>query len=391
MAVRRYRELLAIPGVRRLTAGNTMTRLSVSMLTLSLLVVGTHAHGYAFAGALVLVYAVTTAVAAPVRGRLADRHPPARVLLGLLAVHLATFVVLYAALVSTAPPAVLVVACLLLGASVPPTGPVVRGLWPRLVPGERMATAYALDGALNSATFVAGPVLAGMLLLALPAHAAVGVTAVVKVTGDALVATSAAVRDIPSRRRPAGGRPGGPLGDGRVRVLLVLMGLDTFTYGCLEVAAVAAAAGRGTAGVPAGLLALGAVVSGLAYGARTWPGGAIAQLLVLTGVGLAVLAAGAGVAGLLLTGVVFAVYGLVNGPAETVKQVLVGDGTPEHQRVEVFSWVFSVMWLGFGLGTTVAGQVSRAGEATPALVAGAGGQLLAVILTATLRRTAAHA
>ncbi|MBB4908091.1 MFS transporter [Actinophytocola algeriensis] len=368
----------------RLTAANNLARLSVSMLSLSLLVAVTQVHGYAAAGLLVLVYAITNAAAGPVRGRLADRFRPRVVLLSLLAVHVVAFVLLCVAL--AAPMAVLVVACLLLGASVPPTGPVVRGLWPVLIPKERLATAYAFDGALNNATFVAGPVLAGVLLLVLPAQVAVAVTGVVKVTGDALVATAPEVRDMPVHQRPT--HLLGPLVHGRIRLLLTLMALDTFTYGCLEVAAVAAASGRGSAGVLTGLLALGSVVSGLAYGARTWPGIAGSQLVVLTGAGVVVLAAGAGSSGMVLAGAVFAAYGLVNGPVETVKQVLIGEGSQAHQRVEVFSWVFSVMWLGFGVGTTVAGQVSSSGETTPALVIATGAQLIAVTLTAARLRHA---
>jgi MFS family permease len=374
--------------VSRLTAANNLARLSVSMLSLSLLVAVTQVHGYAAAGLLMLVYAITNAAAGPVRGRLADRFRPRIVLLWLLAVHVVAFVLLYAALSATM--AVLVVACVLLGASVPPTGPVVRGLWPVLIPKEHLATAYAFDSALNNATFVAGPVLAGVLLLALPAQVAVAVTGLVKVTGDALVATAPEVRTMPVHQRQVAHLLG-PLVHGRVRLLLTLMLLDTFTYGCLEVAAVAAASGQGSAGVLTGLLALGAVVSGLAYGARTWPGIAGSQLVVLTGAGVVVLAAGAGLTGMVLAGAVFAAFGLVNGPVETVKQVLIGEGSPAHQRVEVFSWVFSVMWLGFGLGTTVAGLVSSAGETGPALMVATGAQLLAVALTAAWLRNAAFA
>ena len=65
----------------------------------------------------------------------------------------------------------------------------------------------------------------------------------------------------------------GPLADGRIRLLLGMVVLDTFAFGCLEVTAVAAASGQGFAGVFTSLLALGAVVSGIAYGARHWPGG----------------------------------------------------------------------------------------------------------------------
>jgi hypothetical protein len=176
-----------------------------------------------------------------------------------------------------------------------------------------------------------------------------------------------------------------------VRLLLLLMGLDTFTFGCLEVAAVAAASGQGSAGVLTSVLALGAAVSGLAYGARTWPGRPGTQLLVLTAACAAVLAGGATTSGMVLAGVVFGAFGLVNGPVETVKQVLVGEASPAHQRNEVFSWVFSVMWLGFGIGTTVAGQLASSEETTAALLVAAGAQTLAVVVTAVRVPSLRHA
>jgi predicted MFS family arabinose efflux permease len=91
------------------------------------------------------------------------------------------------------------------------------------------------------------------------------------------------------------------------------------------------------------------------------------------------------VAGIVLVGIVvgtaFVLFGLANGPVETVKQVLIGEVSPAHQRIEVFSWVFSIMWLGFGLGTTVAGQLAESGRAAPTMLVAAAAQLVAVLVT----------
>jgi hypothetical protein len=71
--------------------------------------------------------------------------------------------------------------------------------------------------------------------------------------------------------------------------------------------------------------------------------------------------------------------------------VLIGEASPAHQRIEVFSWVFSVMWLGFGLGTTVAGQLASSAETTATLLVAAGAQTLAVIVTTVRTRSLSHA
>jgi len=386
--MRRYRELLAIAGVPRLTGAVLLSRVSTSMLNLSLLVTATQLYGYAAAGVLLMVYALATAVGGPVRGRLADRYEPRTVMLTLLAGHAVAYVGLLVGLLMVAPMPTVAVAAVALGLSVPPAGPVVRGLWPTIVPAEGLPTAYAFDAALNTATFLAGPMIAGGLLLVMAPPLVVGMTGAVKLVGDALVAIAPTLRG--RRPTPAPGRRSffGPLTDGRVRLLLGMILVDTFTFGSLEVAAVAAASGQGGAGVFTSALALGGVVSGLAYGTRTWPGSARTQLVVLHGGGAVVLAAGALDAWpLVLIAAVFIVYGLVNGPVETLKQMLVGDVAADGQRIEAFAWVFSVMWAGFGIGTTVAGRLVDNGEPGGALYAAAAAQVLVVVVAmAGMRR-----
>lgn len=385
--MRRYRELLRTPGVGRLTAAVLLSRVSTSMLNLALLVAVTQRHGYASAGLLLMVFAIVNSVAGPFRGRQADRTAPHRVMLWLLVGHTVAWAGLFAGLLVDAPVAVLCVAGAALGMTVPPAGPVVRGLWPSIVPADRLTTAYAFDAALNTATFLAGPMIAGGLLLAMPATAVVGVTGVVKITGDLLTAISPALR---RRKDPQPAQKSGffgPLANGRVRLMLGLLLLDTFAFGCIEIAAVAAASGTGAAGVFTSAMALGSVVSGIGYGARTWPGSPRAQLVTLHTCG-AVLLATTGLAGVVMLAVLYTLYGLVNGPSETLKQMLVGDVAPEGQRIEAFAWVFSIMWAGFGIGTTVAGRLVSDGQPGGALYAAATAQaVVAVVAFIGLRHT----
>jgi MFS transporter len=378
--VRRYRELLAVAGVVRLTSAVLASRLTTSMLNLALLVAATQAYGYATAGVVLTSYAVVNAVVGPVRGRTADRREPRRVMITLSVANTVAFGGLVGALAAGAPAPLLAAAAGVLGATVPPTGPVVRGLWPLLVPAERLPTAYAFDAALNTATFVSGPMVAGGLLLVLDPAVVVAITGAVKLVGDVLVAVAPALRAHQRTTAPHG-RFFGPLGDGRVRVLLGMVALDTFSFGCLEVVAVAAARGQGSAGVFASLLAVGGVVASIGYGARSWPGSSRAQLITLHLGGAAVLLAGVpGAGAVVLVGAVFLVYGLVNGPVETLTQVLLGDLSPDGQRIEVFAWAFSVMWAAFGIGTTVAGRLVGDGDIVPPLLACVAAQVLIALV-----------
>ncbi|HEX2130699.1 MAG TPA: MFS transporter [Actinophytocola sp.] len=384
--MRRYRELLAIAGVPRLTVAVLLSRVSTSMFNLALLVAVTQGYGYGEAGLLMMVFALTNAVAGPVRGRLADRRRPRRLMLVLLGWHVGAYAGLAVGIASGAPVGVLYAVAVVLGASVPPAGPVVRSLWPHLVPAGRLPTAYAFDAALNTATFVSGPLFAGALLLVLPAFWVLAATGVVKLVGDALVAVAPALRARPEPSTKARRRGFGPLANGRVRLMLTMVALDTFGFGCLEVTAVAAARSEGSAGVFTSALAVGGVVSGVAYGARAWPGTARTQLVVLhLGAAVALAAgslAGAAGFGLVLVGLVFAAVGLCTGPVETLQQVLIGEHSPDDQRIEAFAWVFSTMWVGFGVGTTVAGQLAEPGVTGPTLLAAGLAQLGIVVLAA---------
>jgi hypothetical protein len=149
---------------------------------------------------------------------------------------------------------------------------------------------------------------------------------------------------------------------------------------------VAAASGQGSAGVFISLLAVGGVVSGIAYGARRWPGSVRAQLITLHAAAALVLAGAAAArpagVGLVLLAAAFAGFGLLTGPVETVQQLLVGEVSDPRQRIEAFAWVFSVMWAGFGVGTTVAGRLAEAGGTRWTLLAAAAGQLAIVLIAA---------
>jgi predicted MFS family arabinose efflux permease len=86
----------------------------------------------------------------------------------------------------------------------------------------------------------------------------------------------------------------------------------------------------------------------------------------------------------------YTLYGLVNGPGETLKQMLVGDVAPEGQRIEAFAWVFSVMWAGFGIGTTVAGRLVDNGQPGGALYAAAATQAMVVVVALVGMRRPHH-
>jgi MFS family permease len=379
--MRSYRELFGVAGVPRLVLAAGLSRLTTSMLALALAFAVSEQRGsLADAGLVLTAHAVAIAAGAPVAGRLADRLGPRRVLAAYLVVHTLGYAALLAALTARADTLAIGLAAVLVGGSLPPSAAVLRGHWPVVVAAGRLRTAYAFDSALNSATFVAGPLVAGILVAAVSPVVAILLAATTKVVGDALLATTSSL----GRAAPSGeSRRLGPLADRRVRLVLVIVALDTFGYGCLDIGAVAHGNGSGViAGLLLGALSAGEVLGGLGYGARPAPGQLRRQLVVLHLVSAVLLASTGLVAAVPLLVLGYLAAGLAGGARDTVNQLLLTGTAPPAYRTEAFAWLGTFMWAGFGLGTATAGQLQDRAGSTAVYVAAAGAALLAAALAA---------
>lgn len=149
-----YRDVLALPGVRRLALIGFLVRVpaTAAAIVVTLHVVLTLHHGYAAAGTVAAAAMTGRALGAPLLGRLVDRR-------GLRPV-VALTVVAEAAFWSVAPwlpyPGLLAGALLggLLGL---PVYSVVRQAIAALVPAERRRPAYALDSMSVELSYLVGP------------------------------------------------------------------------------------------------------------------------------------------------------------------------------------------------------------------------------------------
>lgn len=336
--------------------------------------------------------------AAPAAGRLADRCPGRLVLGGFLCAHAAAYGLLLAALAARPPTAALVTATELLGATTPPASPVIRAAWPRLVRGDTLRTAYTIDSAATELTFVVGPLAVSALLPVLSARTIVACAGAAFLLGVlALIASGVTAPSGPPASRP--GRRGriarltGPLAHPPTLLLLIVAACATFGYGCLRVAAVASATHFGStasAGVLMGLLSAGTLIGGLTYGARTWPGSGRRRLIILCTADTAILSADAAAPRLAVLALLIAVTGLLSGPRDTLQPVLLTEQAPAEHHTEVFAWLNTFMWSGYGLGTAVAGHLTGpADNGTAAYAAAAAIALLAAVLATLLYRPAA--
>ncbi|WP_066951367.1 MFS transporter [Microtetraspora fusca] len=382
-----YRRLLTHPGVPHLLVSGLVVKLGTPVLSLALLLAAVDRLGsYAAAGLVLTGHALALALCAPLGGRLADRYGPRPALTGYLAAHALAY-----ALLLLAPPALMIGAAVLLGATTPPAGSVIRGAWPLLVPVASVSAAYAVDNAVNELMFIAGPLLVPVLTLAVPAYGVVAAAGAAVLLGTALLLASSAVRQAaptpPGRLRLAG-----PLTHRRTFLLLTIAAFGTFTFGCLRIATVASAAAFGSAasaGVLMGMLSAGALLGTLGYGARAWPiiGG---RLLVLLSLAEAAILLGGGWApGFVTLAVLMTLVGLVTGPRDAVVPALLSDDAPARYRTEVFAWLNTFMWAGYGLGTAVAGRLIGSHDTgTTAFATAAAAAVAGAILAAVANRIA---
>lgn len=420
-----YRRLLGHPGVPAMVTVSLFAKIGLPVLSLALVLDAFDRFGsYGTAGMVLTGHAIALAACAPAGGRLIDRVGTRRVLTRYLAAHAAGYAAILGALVARAPAAVLVAAAALLGATSPPTGAAVRSAWPRLVPGELLSSAYAVDNASNELMFIAGPVLVAALMLLIPAGAVVAVAGACVLAATAALLASPAVRREPSvhseppahrepaahpesaaHREPAGrqgtrrlGSVAGPLTHGPTALLLGIAALGTFSFGCLRIATVAstqAAGSPASAGVLAGLLSVGALIGNLGYGARAWPPAARTLIVAFCLLEAASMAAAAavphlpGILYLVLLGGLVTLTGLVTGPRDTISTALLAEHAPHRYRAEVFAWLNTFMWTGYGAGTALAGAVTRPGDdGAAAFAAAAVAAALAAPAVAALLRPA---
>ncbi|WP_232792570.1 MFS transporter [Actinacidiphila yeochonensis] len=365
-----YRPLLASAGFRRLVPalaasdlGDGMSVVAVPWLALQLAPQG---RSGLFVGAAVAAYALPGALGALVLGPLLRRFPAPRLLAAdawLRALLLGCVPLARAA--GVLHPAVYV--ALLAASSVLHAwgGAGKYALLARMLPPEHRLAANSLVGASASASVVAGPALAGLLVAAVGPVWLIGADALsfavlalqVGRLGrrdgcgghehdggrDAAKRCAAAVRE--SGADPAEGRPSG--GGALLRRRPELLGILALTwcfnalYGPVEVALPLHVtqdlhAGASLLGLYWTLFGAGAVLGGLAGGALRrlplWP----AALGIVAGWGLALLPFGAG-APVAVTVVCFALGGLVYGPFTALTLTLFQDRTPPRQLTAVLA------------------------------------------------------
>ena len=382
-----YLDLLRTRHTARLLAGTLVGRLPNATAALGIVLLTRSEGGdFTLAGILSAVYGIATAVGQPLLGRAVDRYGQPRVMLPAALLSAAGMAVF--AFSGPEPLPLACTAMLAAGLFTPPLEGGLRALWPSVLKrADRVHAAYALDAAAQEVMFALGPLLVTLLVAAFSETAALLWIAAVGVAGALSVVTAP-----PSRVWRAEPRAADWLGPLRAPGLVSMIGSFFFVgvaLGSIAVASVAYADVHGGGMVSSYLLSalsLGALLGGLVYGARHWPGIPERRLrLLMAGLALCYLPL-ALVPGVAAMTALAGLSGLFLAPSLACAFVVVDRHAPSGTVTEAFSWLVTAFGVGAAVGTAAAGPAAQYGGASAAFaVAGAGGLVALLVMVATGR------
>ncbi len=236
---------------------------------------------YALGGAVVACLSLGEAVAMPVTARLAGRSEWCR--FSWLSAAVNGLSLLALALAGPSAP-LLIVLGLLIGASVPPLMPVVRALYPQMVPRDGVRALFALDTTAQELIWVVGPIVATFLASAVSTAIPLVVSAAVTMAGTVWFLLGAhRFRPTISQNTTAFGRV---LANRAVLLAIVASLALVASFMAMEVGIVALYGRTGiTAGAAIAIASVGSLIGGLAFGHRRLGLGGVVVALGLVVVG----------------------------------------------------------------------------------------------------------
>jgi len=274
-----YRPLLQRPGALRFSLWGLVARLPISMVGLGVVLLVEAAHAsYAVAGTVSAAYTITNAVASIAQGRLLDRLGQPKVLSACTVLFAVGMVVMMWSVEAGWPLWSTYAAAAVGGATLPQIGSAVRARWAYLLdrPSE-LQTAFALEGVVDEAVFITGPMLVTFMVSAV--HPVAGLaTAVVACTAGSLAfsALRSTAPPVHQHKHESGPKPRMPW-----RTMVPLAVVSTalgVLFGASEVTTIAFAdehGRQGLGGVLLAVLAVGSLLSGLVTGAVVWRRGPV--------------------------------------------------------------------------------------------------------------------
>ena len=355
-----YAEVLRTPGALAFSGFALVARLQMSMFGLAIVFAVEAGTGrYGEAGLVSGAALIGQALGGPLQARLADRFGQFHLLVPALLVHGVSFGA-FIAVVNSAAVAALAPLAVVVGASLPSFGSLVRARWARLHTGTpRLQTAYALESVLDEVVFVVGPPVVTVLATSLDPRSGLVLCLGLTIIGGAGYAAQRGTDPGPRRT----GDPGAAATRFPLFTMIWVTAAFAFmgaVFGSVEVVTVAFtehAGSPGAAGVVLAVFALGSMLAGLAAGTVHWKVGprrrfAVGQailavaLLPLPFVGTPV-----------LLGVVGFIAGFAIAPTLIAGFSLVETDVPARRLTEGLAWVTTALNAGVAAGAAISGPI----------------------------------
>ena len=380
----KYVAFVRQPHVARLLAVALLARMPIGMVGFSMMMYLREALGnFALAGAAAGIHFVSMAVAAPIQGRIIDRHGARVPLLVTGSIQpLALIGVLFAARHDL--PFVAIAAFAgIAGAFASPITTLTRTIWRhRFESEDDRRTAFALDAVAIELNFTVGPAIVAGILAAFGATAAFGFAIAVVVGAVVLYLGSGVIRHL---KQVAGAERHllGPLTEWRLVVLFVATFGTAMAFGVLEVGYPAYGTNLGVpalAGILLAVNSIGSAVGGALYGGMHFKAPIERQYAAV----LALMAVPLFLHMPLWPPMPFAVVAFFAGaliaPSITAQSVLVSRFAPAKYATEAFTWSSTFIVSGLGAGMALGGAlVETTGLAAAFALAGASAACMALL------------
>lgn len=202
--LRKYQALAGYVGIPFFFI-TALARLPLSMVPLAVLSVVTSTTGsIALAGVAAGASAIGEGVCGPVFGALSDRYGQRRVLVRVI---IASVIVLvsFVFVLQHPDPVLVTIAAGCCGATLPQVGAMSRARWLALVPRDKYNVAMALEGILDEINFMVGPVLVGVVAVAIAPNAAILMPALLAATAGMAFALHHSANAVRGSRKLAVG------------------------------------------------------------------------------------------------------------------------------------------------------------------------------------------
>jgi MFS family permease len=396
---KRYVEFVRQPDVARLLLVALLARMPVGMVGFAMLMFLRESLGnFALAGSAVGIHFISMAAAAPITGRIIDRHGPRTLLYVTSAVQpMALLAILVCARLHL-PYAAVAGCAALAGAFATPITTLTRTTWRHRFESEAdRRTAFALDSVMMEINFTLGPAIIAGILATLGTAPALGFAIAVVVIASLIFLASPALRYFKRSGHVARSLLG-PLAEPRLVLLFVATFGNAVCYGLLEVGYPA----YGTAlGIPAlaGILlavnSLGSALGGALFGGLHFKAPVERQFAWVMALMAVPVLLHAFVSAPLPFGVVAFFAGALIAPSIASQSVLISRLAPAHYATEAFTWSSTFIVSGLGCGMALGGFLVETASLASVFVTGAcvvaTMALIALLVTAPRRAKSARA